>query len=92
MNGGWSAWAIVTECDAACGGGVMTVKRDCNFPTPSGGDLCLTETNTRESVETKAGMECNKHPCGMFQFSWEFFFSKFIHLFVILFLKNMIDQ
>lgn len=44
----------------------MTVKRECNFPATSGGDLCLTEANTRASEETKVGVECNKHPCGMF--------------------------
>lgn len=45
-----------TECSRTCGGGVTSIKRDCNNPTPSnGGKYCVGQRIRYES--------CNTDPC-----------------------------
>jgi hypothetical protein len=63
VDGSWGAWMIHQACSANCSIGYEVVKRECNFPPPSGGLKCLTTNNTRELEEIKT-QQCNTHPCG----------------------------
>lgn len=56
VDGGWSPWAVWSQCTKKCGKGFQHRKRDCTNPAPkNGGRLCGTR-----SYETR---NCNKHKC-----------------------------
>ena len=41
LNGKWGSWTPWSPCNADCGGGTKTRRRECNRPLPSnGGDHC----------------------------------------------------
>ncbi|XP_065184197.1 disintegrin and metalloproteinase domain-containing protein 28-like [Sycon ciliatum] len=57
VDGGWSPWTVRTQCSQTCGtGGVKTLTRTCNNPTPSnGGKPCHGIPSNRQP--------CNRVPC-----------------------------
>lgn len=55
VDGGWGAWSQYAECSRSCGGGVTSIKRDCNSPTPvNGGKYCVGQRIRYESCNTQA--------------------------------------
>uniref|UniRef100_A0A7M5WM63 MAM domain-containing protein n=2 Tax=Clytia hemisphaerica TaxID=252671 RepID=A0A7M5WM63_9CNID len=63
VDGGWGAWNIHTNCSKECDAGMQTVKRECNFPSPSiNGAHCQMENGSMGMVEMK-DVPCNTQPC-----------------------------
>jgi len=41
VDGNWSPWGALSSCTVTCGpNGIQSRKRDCNNPSPSGGQFC----------------------------------------------------
>ncbi|KAI9545246.1 hypothetical protein NQZ68_037826 [Dissostichus eleginoides] len=56
VNGGWSAWALWSQCSSECDSGVQTRQRFCSSPSPQhGGSNC-------PGPHIQTG-DCNSHPC-----------------------------
>ncbi|XP_010767368.1 SCO-spondin, partial [Notothenia coriiceps] len=56
VNGGWSAWALWSQCSSECDSGVQTRQRSCSSPSPQhGGSSC-------PGPHIQTG-DCNSHPC-----------------------------
>ncbi|CAC5382232.1 Coadhesin,Thrombospondin-1,Hemicentin-1,Thrombospondin-2,Semaphorin-5B [Mytilus coruscus] len=56
IDGGWSDWALISGCNAVCGGGTQSYSRSCNNPTPANdGASCSGSSTKTES--------CNTHSC-----------------------------
>lgn len=56
VNGGWSKWQIQSKCSVKCGGGVQTITRSCNKPTPANGGRDCRGSSTQSEI-------CNTNPC-----------------------------
>jgi len=70
IHGGWGSFYAVSGCSVNCGGGTMSMRRDCNNPTPAhGGNQCSGSATTINS--------CNSHGCPKRRSRWSRFKRRF---------------
>ena len=70
VDGKWGQWKNSTDCSEGCGGGNLTMIRQCdNPPAMHGGDNCPSNSSYTESTnasgiqEQEALVSCNEQPC-----------------------------
>ena len=60
LNGKWGSWTPWSPCNADCGGGTKTRRRECNRPLPSnGGDHCDGHSDETEICNVQS---CSTNP------------------------------